>query len=64
MWIPTPFAKTRRALPGLPWRPLTDEQYEAACKLHPGIEDQGYFFKEEPKPVEADPRKRRATEEE
>lgn len=43
MWILTPFGKTRLALTGVPWRDLTDAEYAAAKRRHPGIEDQGYF---------------------
>jgi hypothetical protein len=39
----TPFAKTRRGLPGVPWRDLTPEEYAAALERHPGMEEHGYF---------------------
>lgn len=46
----TSFAKTRRPLPGVAWRDLSDEEYKAACERHPGMEEQGYFEKvDEPK---------------
>lgn len=41
----TAYAKTRKNLPGVPWRDLSDEEYAAAVEANPGMEEQGYFEK-------------------
>lgn len=46
-WKLTTYGRTRRALPGVKWEDLTDEEYEAAKALHPGMEKQGYFIRVE-----------------
>jgi hypothetical protein len=58
----TPFGKSRLALAGVPWRDLSDEEHAAAVARHPGMEEHGYFVKEEPVEEEA-PRRRKVTEE-
>lgn len=39
----TAYAKTRRPLQGVPWRDLTDAEYEAALAANPGMDQRGYF---------------------
>lgn len=53
----TSYGKTRLGLPGIPWRDMSDEEFAAAVARHPGIEDKGYFVKDEP--VEEEPQRRR-----
>lgn len=47
MWKLTNYGKSRLSLPGVKWGDLTDEEYAAAVARHPGMEEQGYFVKEE-----------------
>lgn len=42
-WRLTRYATTRRSLPGVPWRDLTDEEYESALAANPGMDQRGYF---------------------
>jgi len=63
----TKFGQSRLPLTGVAWRDLSDEEYAAALARHPGMEDHGYFVKEdEPEVIEEAPRGRRkaVTEEE
>lgn len=39
----TAYGKSRRNLPGVPWRDLSAEEYAAACAANPGMEERGYF---------------------
>lgn len=57
MYKLTRFGQSRLALTGVQWRDLTDEEYAKAVERHPGMEDHGYFVKEEPEAEEA-PRRR------
>jgi hypothetical protein len=43
MYKLTAYAKTRRPLPGVNWRDLSDEEYEAALAANPGMDERGYF---------------------
>lgn len=54
----TDYGKTRKNLPGVHWRDLSNEEYAAACNEHPGMESQGYFEKVE-EPAKGAPRSRR-----
>lgn len=47
MYRLTHYGRSRRPLPGVPWRDLTDEEYATVVKNHPGMEEQDYFFKAE-----------------
>jgi hypothetical protein len=58
MYRLTHFGKTRRGIPGVPWRDLSDAEYRAAVKANPGMEDQGYFVKVEEEKPEAKPEKK------
>lgn len=42
-WRLTAFGETRLALPGVPWRDLSDEEFAAACERYPELEERGYF---------------------
>jgi hypothetical protein len=50
MWKLTEYGKTRTGLPGVPWRDLTAHEFAEAKRRHPGIEERGYFERDEPKP--------------
>lgn len=39
----TAYGKSRRGLPGVPWRDLTAAEYKAACAANPGMDERGYF---------------------
>lgn len=54
----TAFGRSRLALSRVPWRDLSDEEFAAAVARHPGMEEHGYFVKEEP--VEEAPTRRRS----
>lgn len=43
MYKLTPYGKSRRGLPGVNWRDLTDEEYAAALAANPGMDQRGYF---------------------
>lgn len=43
MWKLTPYGKTRTPLTGVPWRDLTDSEFEAAEKRHEELRERGYF---------------------
>jgi hypothetical protein len=44
----TDYGKGRRALAGVPWRDLTDDEMAAAEARYPGIGGRGYFEQEQP----------------
>lgn len=43
----TSFGKAHQPLPGVKWEDLTAEEYEAALKRHPGMDEHGYFIRVE-----------------
>lgn len=43
MWKLTEYGKSRVGLPGVPWQDLTNAEFAAAKRLHPGIQERGYF---------------------
>jgi len=49
VWKLTSWAKTRSPLSGIPWRDLTDEEFEAAEAQFPEglLREAGYFYREE-----------------
>lgn len=57
----TSFGKAHQALPGVPWRDLTAEEYEAAVARHPGMEDHGYFARVEDAEEETPAKPRRTS---
>lgn len=58
----TPYARSRRPLPGVPWRDLTSEEYDAALAANPGMDQRGYFEPAEDEGTQApSPSPRRST---
>lgn len=51
MWKLTDWGKTRAGLPGMPWRDLTDAEFNRAKALYPELPERGYFAYEAEGPL-------------